>query len=119
FSSAREDVARADPSRNGSYRLAFTDTDFLLREELRPIRLQLELLKPDLIQQEHNVHSTVVIYGSARQISQEKANERLEEARAALEHAPTDSRLQARLVRAERRLYNSRYYEEARRLGTL
>ncbi len=119
FSSAREDLARASLHRNGSYRLAFADTDFLLREELRPIRLQLELLKPDLIQQEHGVHSTIVIYGSARHISQEKANEQFEMARAALEHDPHDSLRQAALVRAERRLHNSRYYEEARRLGAL
>ena len=49
---------------DSAYRLAFTDTDFLLREELRPVRMQLELLKPELVQQEHRIDSTIVIFGT-------------------------------------------------------
>ena len=75
FPSAREDVAKtrrkAGRYSGNAYRLAFTDTEFLLREELRPVRFQLELLKPDLIQQEHGIDSTVVIFGSARHVSAE------------------------------------------------
>ncbi|MEI4484672.1 TIGR00730 family Rossman fold protein [Frigidibacter sp. MR17.14] len=53
-------------TRAPAYRLAFTDTDFLLREELRPVRLQLELLKPQMVMDERGVQSTFVIMGSAR-----------------------------------------------------
>lgn len=49
-----------------SYRLAFQDTEFLLREELRPVRFQLELLKPEMLLDEAKIGSTLVIYGSAR-----------------------------------------------------
>jgi len=49
-----------------AYRLAFQDTEFLLREDLRPVRFQLELLKPDLLLSEANISSTFVFYGSAR-----------------------------------------------------
>ena len=49
-----------------AYRLAFMDTDFLLRDDLRPVRMQLDLLKPELVQQEHGIQSTIVIFGSAR-----------------------------------------------------
>jgi uncharacterized protein (TIGR00730 family) len=49
-----------------AYRLAFADGDFLCREELRPVRLQLELLKPEIYLQEHGITSTVVIFGGAR-----------------------------------------------------
>ena len=119
FPSAREDAARASRYRNGSYRLAFADSDFLLREDLRPIRLQLELLKPDLIQQEHGVHSTVVIFGSARHLSQEQAQEQLDVARAEAALNPHDQAHQAAVKRAERKLRNSFFYEEARRLGAL
>jgi len=62
-------------TRSPSYKLAFQDEDFLLRDELRPVRLQLELLKPELIQQEQDVESTVVIFGSSRTQEPEKANE--------------------------------------------
>ena len=53
-------------TRAPAYRLAFTDTEFLLREELRPVRLQLELLKPEMIMDERGVASTVVMFGGAR-----------------------------------------------------
>ncbi len=49
-----------------AYRLAFNDEDFLLRDELRPVRLQLELLKPELLMNEAGVNSTVVLFGGAR-----------------------------------------------------
>jgi uncharacterized protein (TIGR00730 family) len=49
-----------------SHRLAFEDVDFLHRDELRPVRLQLELLKPELLQQEQGIVSTIVVFGSAR-----------------------------------------------------
>lgn len=53
-------------TRAPAYRLAFTDTDFLLREELRPVRLQLELLKPQMVMDERGIQSTVVMFGGAR-----------------------------------------------------
>ena len=60
-------------TRNPAYRLAFRDTDFLLREELRPVRFQLELLKPEMLLEEAGIGSTLVIYGSARIPSPENA----------------------------------------------
>jgi uncharacterized protein (TIGR00730 family) len=70
FPSAQEDAAHAVPAQlysgpESAYRLAFTDTPFLLREELRPVRMQLEWLKPELVQQERGIESTIVIFGSA------------------------------------------------------
>ena len=53
-------------TRAPSYRLAFADEDFLCRDELRPVRLQLELLKPELLMNEADVKSTVVLFGGAR-----------------------------------------------------
>jgi uncharacterized protein (TIGR00730 family) len=53
-------------TRAPAYRLAFADPDFLTREELRPVRLQLELLKPQMILDERGINSTVVLFGGAR-----------------------------------------------------
>ncbi|WP_284266684.1 LOG family protein [Roseicyclus amphidinii] len=53
-------------ARSPAYRLAFDDPDFLLRDELRPVRLQLELLKPQLELDERGINSTVVLFGGAR-----------------------------------------------------
>ena len=94
-----------------AYRLAFTDTEFLLRDELRPVRLQLELLKPELVQQEQGVEATVVIFGSARIVAPEVAQRLVDDARSAGDAAA--------LRIAERHLAMSPYYEQARRLGEL
>ncbi|GIL02116.1 MAG: 3-isopropylmalate dehydrogenase [Alphaproteobacteria bacterium] len=59
-------VPRTPQTMAPAYRLAFDDKDFLCREELRPVRLQLELLKPEMILQERGIKSTVVMFGSAR-----------------------------------------------------
>ena len=56
-----------------AYRLAFQDHDFLLREDLRPVRFQLELLKTELLLAEANIDSTFVFYGSARIPSPDEA----------------------------------------------
>ncbi|MFS4581539.1 LOG family protein [Phaeobacter sp. C3_T13_0] len=72
FRDAHSDRDRAEhmPStpqtESPAYRLAFADEDFLCREELRPVRLQLELLKPQLMLDEHGIESTIVMFGGAR-----------------------------------------------------
>ncbi|MGH1463917.1 MAG: TIGR00730 family Rossman fold protein [Cognatishimia sp.] len=53
-------------TRAPQYRLAFADDEFLCRDELRPVRLQLELLKPQMIQDEQGIESTIVLFGGAR-----------------------------------------------------
>lgn len=53
-------------TRAPTYRLAFADEDFLCRDELRPVRLQLELLKPEMLMNEAGVNSTIVLFGGAR-----------------------------------------------------
>ncbi|MGB3176544.1 MAG: TIGR00730 family Rossman fold protein [Albidovulum sp.] len=53
-------------TRAPAYQLAFTDDDFMCREELRPVRLQLELLKPQMILDERGIESTIVMFGGAR-----------------------------------------------------
>ena len=102
-----------------SYSLAFLDTAFLLRDELRPVRLQLELLKPELILQEQHIESTVVIYGSARIPDPETAEANLVSAQADYRENSEDAVLARRVELARKALENSKYYEEARKLATL
>ncbi|WP_421852244.1 TIGR00730 family Rossman fold protein [Novosphingobium sp.] len=91
-----------------AYRLAFRDIDFLLREELRPVRFQLELLKPEMLLDEAAIGSTLVMYGSARI----PAPEEVEAVRAA---AATPEKQKV----AERLIAKARYYEEARKLAQI
>jgi uncharacterized protein (TIGR00730 family) len=104
-----EDTLYAGPE--SAYRLAFTDTAFLLREELRPVRMQLELLKPELVQQELGIRSTIVIFGSARILPPDVAS-------AALAEAEASDDAQA-VQRARSALEMSRYYDEARRFSAI
>ena len=60
-------------TRAPAYRLAFADKEFMCAPELRPVRLQLELLKPELLMDEEDIRSTVVMFGGARVPSPEKA----------------------------------------------
>jgi hypothetical protein len=83
------------------------------------VRLQLELLKPELILQEHQIESAIVIFGSARIPEPQDALNGLQAAKAELQRDAGNPLLQRRLRIAERRLANSRYYEEARKLGRL
>ena len=125
FPSAREAALSArlhidsPQCRSASYKLAFQDPDFLLQDELRPVRLQLELLKPELILQEQHIESTVVIYGSARITDPETAETRLVSAQAEYNRSKDDPLATKKVVSARRTLENSRYYDEARKLGHL
>ncbi|QKG70440.1 LOG family protein [Erythrobacter mangrovi] len=93
-----------------AYRLAFQDQDFLLREELRPVRFQLELLKPEMLLDEAGVGSTLVVYGSARIPSPEEAEAALERAK----DLPDDEK---RVV--ESLVAKSKYYNESYRLARI
>jgi uncharacterized protein (TIGR00730 family) len=93
--------------------------DFMGRKDLRSVRLQLELLKPELILREHKIRSTIVVFGSARILSGEEARRRLKSAQEDLAEAPRDVELKRRVVEAEKKVELSHWYEEARRFSAL
>ena len=125
FPSALEDARAAELSipspqtLSPSYRLAYRDHDFLLKDELRPVRLQLELLKPELILKEHEIESTIVIFGGTRIPEPKVAYEQLAEAEAAAGKDPTEGCLARKARIAGSIAAKSRYYEEARKLASL
>ncbi|MEO7014645.1 MAG: TIGR00730 family Rossman fold protein [Dokdonella sp.] len=105
---------------SAAYRLAQDDAEFLNSDDLRPLRLQLELLKPEHDLREQGIASTVVVFGSARVVSEEHAQATLAEAEAhTSRHNVADPAQVARLANARRQLDQSRYYEEARRFSHL
>lgn len=114
FPPAREEAETAAQATQSAqtvhpaYRLAFQDMDFLLREDLRPVRFQLELLKPELLLDEAGIASTFVFYGSARIPEPAKADALI---------AAAGSERQRRI--AERLKAKAHYYDEARKLARL
>jgi len=91
-----------------SYKFAFDDEAFLSRRETIGIRFELELLKPEILLNEHGIEHTITVFGSTRFVSHERALE--------LEvKASTPEELQE----AKKALLHSQYYESAREFGGL
>ena len=101
--------ASGNPLHADAYRLAFADPEFLFRRETRGIRFQLEMLKPDLAQQQLGIDNTVVVYGSARVLEASMAQEQLVAA-----EASGDTQT---IARARAALRNAVYYQHARQFG--
>ncbi|MEC3910184.1 TIGR00730 family Rossman fold protein [Sphingobium sp. CR2-8] len=95
-------------TQSAAYKLAFQDSEFLLREDLRPVRFQLELLKPQLLMDEAKIESTFVFYGSARIPEPDQVQARIDAAT-----TPEQKRI------AENLGAKAHYYEEARRLARI
>jgi uncharacterized protein (TIGR00730 family) len=104
----KEQDLQTAQTQSPAYTLAFQDKEFLLREELRPIRFQLELLKPEMLLDEAGIASTFVIYGSARIPEPDKAD--------ALIAAATDERSKTIALRLKEK---ARFYDEARKLAQM
>lgn len=102
-----------------SYRLAYMDEDFIRGEDLRPIRLELELLKPEMFLDALGIKSTIVVFGGTQVAPRDEGEQMMEEAKAAIAKAPDDPQAQRMMVRAERVLYKSRYYEECREFANI
>src|SRR5207247_9206349 len=100
-----------------NYLLAEDDVAFLKRPELRPVRLQLELLKPEILLEEHNITSTLVVFGGTQIVERQEAERRLAEAKANLAADPTSNVQQRAVARAERVLAKTHFYDEARKFA--
>jgi len=126
FRSAKQELKQLEKQRRKSaqecssaYQLAYMDQAFLVRKELRSVRLQLELLKPELTLHQEKIKSTIVIFGSARTPEPEVAKKRAQFIQAHLEKNPTDLELQKCAKIADKIAEKSVYYNEARKLGAL
>jgi len=104
---------------SSSYIPADRDTEFLQRDELRPIRIGLELLKPELIQHEEGVRSTIVVFGSARLQEPDAAKHALHMAEEEAARFPGNPACQHKASVARRQLALSKYYDVAREFGRL
>lgn len=102
-----------------SYVLAQRDLEMLARPELRPVRMQLELLKPELAFGHEGIDSTVVIFGSTQIVERRHAEDLLAAAERALAADPHNPMLSRAVARRQKTVDNSHYYDEARELARL
>ena len=104
---------------SSSYLTADKDTEFLQRDELRPIRVGLELLKPELIQREEGIRSTIVVFGSARIQEPAVMEQALRKAEEEARQFPNDHEKQRKVAIAKRQVTLSTYYDVAREFARL
>ncbi|TPX55973.1 hypothetical protein SpCBS45565_g08468 [Spizellomyces sp. 'palustris'] len=103
-----------------AYRLAWADEPFLLRDDLRPLRLQLEYTKPEKILAEAGIDSTIVVFGSARIRDRDQAQEHLRVAEELVKQkGPDDSEARESLRIAKKMLESVKYYEAAQEFGEI
>lgn len=102
-----------------SYLKAYEDIQLLKKDIMRPVRMELETLKPELYLKHHGIEETIVCFGSARVQETPQAEKRVAEAKKALEANPNDKNLQNRLYEAEGLLKLSKYYDEGRKFANL
>jgi uncharacterized protein (TIGR00730 family) len=102
-----------------SYLPADRDPELLQKPELRPVRLQLELYKPELALEEHHVRSTIVLFGGTQLVQKSEAEARLQRAQTALASHPQNAGLQRAVARYKRLLDRAGVYDAARRFAEL
>jgi uncharacterized protein (TIGR00730 family) len=102
-----------------TYRKAYHDKEFINLEELRPVRLQLELLKPEMALTKEDIRSTVIVFGSARINAPATQKTKTEQLRRQAKRRPKDKALREKLKAAERLLAQAHYYAEARKFGRI
>ena len=102
-----------------AYKIAYHDEDFIDTDNLRPVRLQLELLKPELILRKQKIVSTIVVFGGTRILEPRKAEAQVKKTETKLKRKPGDAALKKQLRIAKAIQAKSHFYDEAREFGRL
>ncbi len=113
----KEMVARLKKS--PAYRVAYRDPDFLNSGYARSIRLQAELMKPEITFRKNNIYSTIVVFGGTRIVEPKEAKAKIRRLETRLKKRPGDREVKKQLAIARRVLAKSRFYDEAREFGRL
>lgn len=105
------------PEHASSYIKAYEDIHLLKHDFLRPVRMELEVLKPELYLKHYNINETIVCFGSARICEEKVAKEKLAAAEKELAQNPQDQTLQDKVKAAKGLLGLCKYYDEARKFA--
>ena len=102
-----------------SYKLAHEDIGLLSRNEMRGVRMLLEITKPDLILEENKILSTIIIFGGASIAEESKTKEKIDDIKKLIKKNPSSVLLKRNLNRLENLLLMSHYYQSAREFSKL
>ncbi len=104
---------------SSNYTTSYVDPVFMECPEARGIRILAEYEKPELYLQKNRVLSTIIVFGSARIISPEDAQKRLEAAEKKLADHPHALGLKKEVDAARVQVQMSVYYDGARKFAQL
>ena len=105
--------------KSSTYKLAHEDLDLLNTDEMRGVRMLLEITKPEQIIEKENIISTVIVFGGVH-ISEEIASQRrLDDAVKLLSRNPKSKSLNKTVERLKNLHSISHYYSSARELSKL
>ena len=102
-----------------TYKLAYEDIGLLNRNEMRGVRMLLEITKPDLILEENKILSTIIIFGGASIAEESKTKEKIDDIKKLIKKNPSSVLLKRNLNRLENLLSMSHYYQSAREFSKL
>ena len=102
-----------------TYKLAHEDIGLLSRNEMRGVRMLLEITKPDLILEENKILSTIIIFGGASIAEESKTKEKIDDIKKLIKKNPSSVLLKRNLNRLENLLSMSHYYQSAREFSKL
>ncbi|MDC2988320.1 LOG family protein [bacterium] len=102
-----------------TYKLAHEDIGLLKRNEMRGVRMLLEITKPDLILEENKILSTIIIFGGASISEESITQEKIDDIKKLIKKNPSSVLLKRNLNRFENLLSMSHYYQSAREFSKL
>jgi len=102
-----------------TYKLAYEDIGLLNRNEMRGVRMLLEITKPDLILEENKILSTIIIFGGASIAEESKTKEKIDDIKKLIKKNPSSVLLKRNLNRLENLLSMSHYYQSAREFSKI
>jgi len=104
---------------SNNYQLAHEDRELLNSDEMRGVRMLLEINKPEKILEEQNILSTIIVFGGASLTNKSSINNRLELAKNSLTKDPSSSNLQREITRLKNLQSISHYYDSAREFAKI
>jgi len=102
-----------------SYEIAYEDLNFIRSDAARAVRIQLEMDKPEWFMRHAGVRSTIIVFGSARFVSPNRARRHLEEANQRFAADPKCEKAKDAVTKAKREVETSVYYEQAREFARI
>ncbi len=104
---------------SSNYQLAHEDRELLNSDEMRGVRMLLEINKPEKILEEQKILSTIIVFGGASLSDKSSIDHRIELAKNSLTKDPSSSNLERELTRLKNLQSISHYYDSAREFAKI